>query len=881
MHAPRDCSARVALIIASSFALPTIACGGGETDIFGNTSPPASTDASTGGCKTDVDCASSLAGGRCDQASGSCGGCSTTNDDCPPSQVCKAGDLVCVVGCKSDADCESAGGNVTCDTTTHQCVGCQADAECPPGAVCDSSQHCVPGCTETHACQDGSECCSGSCAGTSSDPANCGGCAHACAVEHGQAGCSGGECVIAACDSGFADCDGLAADGCEIDVETDASHCGACAQGCSPDNVVAATCSAGTCDGVCEAGWVDCDSDKLENGCEVYIGYDPDNCGACGVTCSTDHVVAPTCVIGICAGTCVAGWSDCDADKQSNGCETGTADDAANCGGCGVACSNVHLPAPTCAAGTCGGACEQGFADCDGSKGTTGCETDIAANPIHCGGCFQPCSSEHVTPSCSAGTCDGPCVAGYADCNSDKKSDGCEVALDSSIAHCGACGVACSSNHVTPWCMDGTCSGPCAFGYADCDGDKQANGCEVGYLGTDPVNCGTCGAVCSANHIPNPTCAGGACTGACEPGYTDCNTAKLWDGCEVWTAGDVANCGGCGVACSPNHVLLTSCGSGVCDGACEVGYGDCDGNKQTNGCEVDTETDPNHCGGCGVSCSNAHVAVRTCAGSVCTGACASGWADCDGDKLSNGCETDVGVDANCGACGNVCPSGENCSGGSCVPCNPSVLLLSDGAASFNVSIKAALDAAGLPTTLITNGVETYAGSPAASGFGTVILLVGSSYGPMNDMAAVGQQSIKSANAAGTGVVLTEFAGYNYNYAMWTTLKPLVLLKHASDGTGLATLTLTSPGHPIWDGLPATFASTQNLSWTTGTIVNGGSAIATWKIGAWNASPAVVVRDGPGRVAHLAWAPNYYGNWLNDANLVALFTNAASWTVRCE
>jgi hypothetical protein len=35
--------------------------------------------------------------------------------------------------------------------------------------------------------------------------------------------------------------------------------------------------------------------------------------------------------------------------------------------------------------------------------------------------------------------------------------------------------------------------------------------------------------------------------------------------------------------------------------------------------------------------------------------CQPGWADCDG-LLDNGCETSLGTGANCGACGNVCPT---------------------------------------------------------------------------------------------------------------------------------------------------------------------------------------------------------------------------------
>lgn len=45
------------------------------------------------------------------------------------------------------------------------------------------------------------------------------------------------------------------------------------------------------------------------------------NCGGCAIACSTNHI-APTCTAGACDGVCAAGYSDCDGDKRTNGCET-------------------------------------------------------------------------------------------------------------------------------------------------------------------------------------------------------------------------------------------------------------------------------------------------------------------------------------------------------------------------------------------------------------------------------------------------------------------------------------------------------------------------------------------------------------------------------
>jgi hypothetical protein len=47
----------------------------------------------------------------------------------------------------------------------------------------------------------------------------------------------------------------------------------------------------------------------------------PQDCGGCGIVCSAHHVT-PVCNAGTCVGACESGYSDCDDDKQTNGCET-------------------------------------------------------------------------------------------------------------------------------------------------------------------------------------------------------------------------------------------------------------------------------------------------------------------------------------------------------------------------------------------------------------------------------------------------------------------------------------------------------------------------------------------------------------------------------
>jgi len=73
--------------------------------------------------------------------------------------------------------------------------------------------------------------CGATCVNTDTDPANCGGCGVTCAGPNGLGTCNAGVC---ACAAGFADCNGLSADGCEANLARDPQHCGTCATHCTP-----------------------------------------------------------------------------------------------------------------------------------------------------------------------------------------------------------------------------------------------------------------------------------------------------------------------------------------------------------------------------------------------------------------------------------------------------------------------------------------------------------------------------------------------------------------------------------------------------------------------------------------------------------------------
>ncbi|HVW29783.1 MAG TPA: protein kinase [Polyangiaceae bacterium] len=125
------------------------------------------------------------------------------------------------------------------------------------------------------------------------DPTSCGACGKSCSQVAGV-GCVAGRCVVTACSDGFKDCNANAADGCEMDVRTDAANCGECGRGCSGEGAKSAACIAGKCELACKAGFSDCNGDSAD-GCETSIWRDAKNCGRCGATCDT------SCAEGLCA----------------------------------------------------------------------------------------------------------------------------------------------------------------------------------------------------------------------------------------------------------------------------------------------------------------------------------------------------------------------------------------------------------------------------------------------------------------------------------------------------------------------------------------------------------------------------------------------------
>lgn len=103
-----------------------------------------------------------------------------------------------------------------------------------------------------------------------------------------------------------------------VDTTSSLEHCGSCFAACHPANA-SGVCSAGQCRlSACADGWDDCDL-QAANGCESKLDSVA-NCGACGIQCTNANGTT-SCVSGACAPACGAGSDDCNGEAR-DGCET-------------------------------------------------------------------------------------------------------------------------------------------------------------------------------------------------------------------------------------------------------------------------------------------------------------------------------------------------------------------------------------------------------------------------------------------------------------------------------------------------------------------------------------------------------------------------------
>ena len=436
------------------------------------------------GCGDDADCAGDGGLTRCDPVRHACARC-VTDDHCPAGEVCRLGS--CAPGCTDAHACPV--GRSCCEGT---CYDLAADpARCGAcGTSCPGGDNATAACAVGRCgltCAAGFADCDGmaanGCEAPLSDATSCGRCGNACPASAPL--CARGTDGSLACATGCATAQLRCGADC-VDPLADARHCGACGAACPDGAHASPACQMGRCGLACEPGYADCNGSAAD-GCEVDTRVTVANCGACGTACTAGPNATASCGAGRCAFTCAAGFADCDGNA-ANGCEVDTRSSPANCGACGRACPDGANAAASCAAGACGLTCAAGFADCN-ANAADGCEAALG-DASSCGRCGNVCSA--ATPVCSAamGACVTGCATGQVRCGAACTD------IQTAVDHCGGCGMACPEPaRAARTCAAGRCGFTCEANYADCDG-MAANGCEAN-LQTSAQHCGACGRACA------------------------------------------------------------------------------------------------------------------------------------------------------------------------------------------------------------------------------------------------------------------------------------------------------------------------------------------------------------------------------------------------
>ena len=402
-----------------------LACPEGSTCCNGSCVDTTSSNTNCAGCGNTCDVNEVCCNGSCVNLQNSTVACGNCSNSCSIgfnccSGSCKQGPCSCPPDqIECNFQCVPLG-NDFCGSCTNSCSS--------PTTCCLNTLSCVDLNSDSLNCGScglecsiGFGCCNGNCTNLNTTM-NCATCGNACLdPPNAVAFCNGTDCDFT-CNVGFDNCN-QTSPGCETDLMDDLLNCGQCGLVCpivlpngTPD------CSQGVCTVICDVGFANCDG-ILENGCEVNTANDPLNCQACSVQCDTPPFSNATCTNSTCGFVCLEGYGDCNSDL---GCETNLNTNSSNCNACGIQCPFGVNSQPTCNNGICGLICDAGFANCNNIP-EDGCETDITSSTSNCGQCNAVCQIyPNVIRTCVNGVCQYDCAPGFLNCNGII-TDGCEV----------------------------------------------------------------------------------------------------------------------------------------------------------------------------------------------------------------------------------------------------------------------------------------------------------------------------------------------------------------------------------------------------------------------------------------------------------------------
>ena len=419
----------------------------------------------------DIDCTDDVClAGQCEHpvSTGKClveGACHANNDVAPgaPCLVCKASvsqdawtsgneGLACDDGlfCTVDDKCEAG----ACMGDKRDCGGDQ----CNEAWCIEEQDKCVavplpdaPPCEDSDPCTLADECLDGACVGT---PKDCSYLAEGKPCIEGYCELATGECKSKPVPEGGPCDDGLF---CTTGEKCQDGECLGTPLVCE-----AAECQVGSCNEEFDQCVYSPDVELVGSPCDD------------GLTCTSGSMCDE-------AGTCTGGQAkssqECSQELgNKTPCMTGLCTEPDGCVLAPVAdqtsCSLPSASSAECQSGTCEVvSCKFGFGNCNGDH-ADGCEVNVAADPMHCGGCGQPCQKgskfANAEVACTQGECEFvACFNGFEDANGN-------------CANSGPCSDGCEANECVPL-ADGTIEIPDDGEDNDCDGFDSVNDESRGY----------------------------------------------------------------------------------------------------------------------------------------------------------------------------------------------------------------------------------------------------------------------------------------------------------------------------------------------------------------------------------------------------------------